>query len=341
MKPLEEHDSATTSPSTLILARNDVEALLDMPSCIAAVEDAFRSLATGKTDRPGVLEAHVAEGSFHVKTASRTGRPARFAAKLNANFPSNRARFDLPTIQGIIALFDAECGRVLAVMDSIAITILRTAAATAVAARYLARPDARVVTICGCGAQSRAQLRALASVRALKEVRAYDLDRSRAEGFAKDMVRELAVDVSVARDLRAALATSDICVTCTPARGAFIHRDDIAPGTFIAAVGADSSAKQEIDPTLLAHATVVVDLLEQCAAIGDLHHALDAGAMARADVYAELGELAAGSKPGRTTSDEITIFDSTGTAIQDIAAAVLVYERATASGRGVLVALGA
>jgi ornithine cyclodeaminase/alanine dehydrogenase-like protein (mu-crystallin family) len=125
-----------------------------------------------------------------------------------------------------------------------------------------------------------------------------------------------------------------VCVTCTPARRAFLSRADVRAGTFVAAVGADSQGKQELEPALVASATLVVDLLEQCAEIGELQHALAAGLMKRTDVHAELADVVAGRRPGRTRADEITVFDSTGTALQDVAAAVVVYEKARATGRG-------
>jgi ornithine cyclodeaminase/alanine dehydrogenase-like protein (mu-crystallin family) len=137
-----------------------------------------------------------------------------------------------------------------------------------------------------------------------------------------------------------AVRDSDVCVTCTPARRAFLLRGHVKPGAFVAAVGADSADKQEIDPWLMAGSVVVVDVLEQCAAIGDLHHALEAGVLTRDRVHAELADLVSGRKPGRRSPDEITVFDSTGTALQDVAAAALVYEKAAAAGVGLSVALG-
>jgi alanine dehydrogenase len=321
---------------TVVLTRRDVVELLAMDDCIDAVERAFRLHAEGRTIPPGVLGAHVDGGGFHRKTA---GLPAAgrsyFAAKINANFPGNRERFKMPTIQGVIALFDVENGYLLALLDSAEITSVRTAAATAVAARYLAREDSTVVTVCGCGVQGRAQLRALVRVRPVRTVSAFDVDGSRAEEYAAEMTRELGIDVRTVHDLPDAVRESDICVTCTTSRGAILHRAEVPAGMFVAAVGADNPEKQEIDPALLAASTVVPDVLEQCATIGDLHHALDAGLMTHADVYAELGEIVAGRKRGRATDDEIIVFDSTGTALQDVAAAALVYERAVARGHGV------
>lgn len=327
--------------STLVIPREDVARLLRVPDCIAAVERAFASHARGETIPPGVLGVHVDGGGFHVKSAglldTAGGRPL-FAAKINANFPSNPAR-GLPTVRGVIALFDAADGRVLALLDSIEITGLRTAAATAVAAKYLA-PDTGAVTICGCGEQSRHQLRALACVRSITRVRALDVDAARACRFAVDMTAELGLEVRVVQTLDEAAGESGIWITCTPAPRWFLGRAHVAAGAFVAAVGADNPGKQEVEPELLASSAVVADVLEQCATIGDLHHAIDAGLMRREDVRAELADVVSGRRPGRVSPDEVVVFDSTGTALQDVAAAALVYERARSEGAGISVQLG-
>jgi len=327
---------------TLVLTRDEVARVLPMADCIDAVERAFRAHARGETIPPNVLSAHVEGGGFHVKAAGLRAavddRPV-LAAKVNANFPANPARYGLPTIQGVIALFDATDGRLLALLDSMEITSLRTAAATAVAARHLA-PDAATVTICGCGEQSRHQLRALACVRSIRRVRAFDIDRERARGFAAGMAEELGIEVKAVKTLEEAAGETSIWLTCTPARRWFLGRAHVAAGSFVAAVGADNPEKQEIEPELMAASAVIVDLLEQCVAIGDLHHAVAAGLMQRDDVRAELSDVVAGTRPGRTTPGEIVVFDSTGTALQDVAAAALVYQRARSRGAGQVVRFG-
>ena len=332
-----------TVGETLVITRADVARAVTMRECIEAVESAFSRHAQGETIAPGVLGAHVEGGGFHVKSAGLLdepgGRPV-FAAKVNANFPANPDRSGLPTIQGVIALFDASDGRVLALLDSGEITSLRTAAATAVAARYLAPDDARV-TICGCGEQARNQLRAIASVRALQQVMVLDVNVERARRFAAEMAGELDLDVTVIHDLADAADETTIWVTCTPARSWFLGRYHVAPGAFVAAVGADNPEKQEIEPELLAASGVVADVLEQCATIGDLHHAISGGVMSREQVRAELADVVSGRKAGRLRADEIIVFDSTGTALEDVAAAALVYQRALAMGTGLSVRLGA
>jgi ornithine cyclodeaminase/alanine dehydrogenase-like protein (mu-crystallin family) len=311
-----------------------VAAALDIGACITAVEDAFRAYADDRIFGPASLAVVTEGGSFHVKAAALPGERGYFAAKTNANFPDNPSKHRLPTIQGVVALCDTTTGRLLAVMDSIEITIQRTAAASAVAAKYLARPDSKVVTLCGCGAQAAAQIRALGLVLPLEHVLAFDVNRDRIPMLATELTRDAGLTVEAVDSLAAAVRRSDVVVTCTPSRLPFLRRDDVRPGTFIAAVGADSPVKSEIEPALMAAATVVVDVLAQCAESGDLHHAIEACVMTRADVHAELGEIVAGRKPGRRIRDEITLFDSTGTALQDVAAASLAYEGARAAGRG-------
>jgi alanine dehydrogenase len=322
---------------TLLLTRQDVAALLTIEESIAAVEHAFKLHGEGKTLAPGILGVHARDGGFHIKAGILELDRSYFAAKVNANFPENVKRFGLPLIQGVIVLCDCENGCPLAVMDSIEITIQRTGAATAVAAKYLARSNSKSAIICGCGNQGRISLRALTKVLAIERVWAYDRDEAQAQRFASELAEELGIEIEAVSDLETTVRQSDVCVTCTPSKQTFLKRDFIAPGTFIAAVGADSAAKQELEPALLSRNKIVVDVLEQCASIGELHHALDAGVMTNEDVYAELGEVIAGVKPGRTSSDEIIIFDSTGMALQDVVAAAAVYERALSKGAGTLI----
>jgi hypothetical protein len=192
------------SAATRILTRHEVAALLSLDECIAAVEHAFRLHSEGRALGPGVLGLHAAEGGFHIKAAGLPLARNYFAAKLNANFSGNPARHGLPTIQGVVVLADADTGEMLAVMDSIEITVLRTGAATAVAARRLARADSAVLTVAGCGNQGRVQLRALARVLPIRTVHAVDQDGERASRFAAELGAELAIDMRVAPNLSAA-----------------------------------------------------------------------------------------------------------------------------------------
>lgn len=313
---------------TLLLKRQEIAALLGIDECIAAVESVFKLQGEGKAPPPGVLGVHARDGGFHIKAGWLELARPYFAAKVNANFPNNVKRYELPLIQGLLILCDAENGYPLALMDSTEITIQRTGAATAVAAKYLARPGAKTAAICGCGNQGRISLRALARVFSLEHVSVYDADRAQAERFAHELATELGMKIEVASNPGSAVRRSDICVTCTPSKQFFLRRDDVAPGTFIAAVGADSPDKQELEPSLLDGNKLVVDILEQCATIGELHHALDAGVLTKERVHAELCEVVAGTKAGRESPEEVIIFDSTGMALQDVVAAAVVYEKA-------------
>jgi len=324
---------------TLILTRRDVAALLSIEECTDAVEHVFRLYGEGKTQAPGVLGVHAHDGGFHIKAGVLQLNRPYFAAKINANFPQNPKRLGLPTIQGVIVLSDADNGYPLAVIDSAQITGQRTAAATAVAAKYLARPESKTLTICGCGIQGRASLRALMRLFSFEQVFAYDVDSTRSQKFANDLSTELTIAIKAVDQLEGATLQSDICVTCTPSKQFYLKREHIAPGTFIAAVGADNAEKQELDPILLGRSKIVADIVEQCATIGELHHALDQKVIHKDQVHAELGEVVAGTKPGRTSTDEIIVFDSTGMALQDVVTSALVYEKAKQQGSGTTIDL--
>jgi len=320
--------------STLLFNRSEVQEFLSLAECIDAVEKVFHRQGEGKIPRSGILGVRTQSGGLHVKTACLSGAKKYIVAKLNTNFPQNYARFGKPTIQGVIVLYDADHGRLLAVLDSMEITIKRTAAATAVAAKYLARQNSSVATICGCGEQARAQLRALGLILSLQKVYAFDIDSSASLRLAAQLSRELPIDIEAIRSLSGAIRSSDVVVTCTPATEFFVHKEDVAPGTFIAAVGADDSHKNEIDPALLASAKVVADSLQQVCSIGDTHHAIAQCLMRKEDVYAELSEVVAGKKGGRINEADIIVFDSTGIAVEDAAAATVVYEKALIAGIG-------
>ena len=319
---------------TLLLSRSEVADLLSIEEYIAAVEQVFKLYGEGKTHPPGIWRCTRTIAVFTSKPGLLELDRSFFAAKINANFPQNAKRFGLPLIQGAVFLADAQNGYPLAIMDSMEITIRRTGAATAVAAKYLARPGSKSILICGCGNQGRVSIQALSKIFSLKHVFAYDIDSIQARRFANELSAELKIAVETTSDLGEAMKRSDICVTCTPSTQFFLKQDYVQPGTFLAAVGADSETKQELEPTLLAQHKTVVDILDQCASIGELHHAIASDLMSKQNVHAELGEVVAGIKPGRTSSDEIIIFDSTGMALQDVIAASTLYKKAVDKGIG-------
>jgi len=327
------HMNAKPPPALIVLSRKDLTALVSFGDYVDAVADAFRMHAEGRSVAPPPMHIPADGGGFHVKAGSLPIGPGYAAFKVNGNFPDNRVTHGLPTIQGAILLFDTSTGSPVALLDSIEITIKRTGAATAVAARYLARPESQVATIWGCGAQGRIQLGALRHALDVRRVFLIDKDAAAAEAFAAEIAGEgLDVDVPVKPHLAA--RASDVIVTCTSSHAHFLGPEDVRAGTFIAAVGADNPEKSEIDPALMARARVVTDLTEQCSYMGDLNHAIRAGTMQASDVHAELGELVAGRKPGRTEAHEITLFDGSGVGIQDVAASARAYELARKQGAG-------
>lgn len=310
-----------------LLSDDEVERLLDMKDCIEAVEAAFRARGHGMPAATAITGLELDDGTLHAKLGRLDGTRPYAVAKINANFPLNPERHRLPTIQGVLVLFDAGTGEVLAVMRSGMLTALRTAAATAVAARYLALADASTAAFVGCGVQASAHLRALLLVRPIKRVIAFDRDPAAMVRFASQARAAFGLSIEIAPDIRSAVAETHIVITSTTARRPLIADGDLSPGTFVGAVGADNETKHEIDPGLMRAAGVIVDDLDQCARLGDLHHALGAGAMELRDVRASLDRVVGGSIRGRQSDAEIIVFDSTGVAIEDVAAAAVIHER--------------
>jgi alanine dehydrogenase len=326
--------------ATIVLGARDVARYLTMRECIEALAGTLRAHEAGKSCGPASSGFALPRGSFHAKLAAieQDGR-VFVAVKANVNLPGNPVRHGRPTIQGALILLDGDDGRPLAIMDSIALTGLRTAAVAALAAEYLALPDSRAITIIGCGEQGEAQLRAMAAVRPLAAGFAVDINSAKAAAFAERLSVELGWRVEASTDLTASVAVSDICVTCTTSVSPLLFAEQLHPGLFVAAVGADNPAKQEIDAAALARSRVVVDSLTACAAGGDLSHAIRANVMTEQDIHGELSGVVAGRVPARTRRDQVFVFDSTGTALQDVSAAVIVYQRAVEAGAGVRVLL--
>jgi len=316
--------NAADPADLLLLGADELRRLLTPARCLAALEDAYRRLHAAPEDAGQSVGFPTTDGTFHIKAGLYPGSHAYLAAKLNANFPGNGAANGLPTIQGMILLADGTDGRPLAILQSGELTGLRTAAATALAAKHGARDDASRLAIVGCGAQARHQVRALMGVRPITRLDAIDRDAGRAEDLARWARDEHGLTATPADHVGAA----DIVVTCTTSTQPILSPDAVPAGCFVAAVGADNPEKQELDPALFGGARILVDDRDQCAKGGDLAHALRAGVVTTEDVAADLAQLAAGAVPGRTSPDQTVIFDSTGTGVQDVAASVAAYEAA-------------
>ena len=287
-----------------------VHSTLSMADAIAALRNTFLALDRGEIGASHSLGVTVPGGSFHVKACASAGT---FVAKVNANFPANPRERGLPTIQGVIAVFDAADGRLLALVDSPSITNLRTAATSALAIDHLAPAQAPTAAVIGCGVQGAANSRALAQVRPGACLLLYDVDGSKANALAAAL-RDEGVACNVASSLGEALRRSRVVVTCTPSTTPFVGGEDISPGTTIVALGADNERKVEIDPGLLRQARLVTDSTAQCLEIGELKQVPEAASR----VAGQIEDLAAGRiRP--TRDNEVVVFDSTGLAIEDLA----------------------
>jgi alanine dehydrogenase len=317
----------------ILLSGQNLRRLLRPQVAIAALREAYAALANHKEDQGRSLAFVVEGGSIHVKSGLLPGSHLAFAAKINVNLPNNLSKHRLPTIQGLVLLSDVRDGRPLAVMESMTLTGLRTAATTALAAGFGARAESETAAIIGCGTQASYQLEALRTVFPLRRVHVFDIDQKRADAFASE-ASTTACAVTSMPSVREAVQGADICVTCTTSKSAILGVDLDLRGCFIAAVGADNPEKQEIAPALMRQARLLVDDIEACAAGGDLHHALREGAVLKEQVHADLAELAAGRKRGRTSAGELVIFDSSGSGVQDVAAAWAAYSEAARSGIG-------
>jgi ornithine cyclodeaminase/alanine dehydrogenase-like protein (mu-crystallin family) len=321
-----------SAPPVLLLSRRELAALLTPRDYLGAAEAAFRALGERRANAPQPLHIAAPRGGFHAKGASFQAERSYVALKFNANFPGNPELTGMPTIQGAILLCDGENGALLSILDSVEVTLRRTAAASALAARLMARPISRTLMLCGCGVQALAHAEAMADSFPLEEILCWDRDVERAKALARHLCCTLPLHAAAAAELASAARRSDIIVTSTTATAPFLGVEHVRPGVFIAAVGADNSAKSEIAPSLFAAAAVVCDSASQCAAMGDLNHAIACGAVSLDHVRAELSEVVRGARLGRDKEDEIIVFDSTGLAAQDAAAAAFAYERALIAG---------
>lgn len=321
-------------PPITVLTETDLRALMPLDAAaVDCIEDAFRALATKPVAMPPVLRLDIPEhrGEVDVKTAYIPGLDS-FAIKISPGFFGNPA-IGLPSTNGMMVVLSAQTGLVQALLlDNGYLTDLRTAAAGAVAARHLARPDAAVAAILGGGMQAEMQLRALMLVRPLRAARIWARDTGRAGRLAARL--DLGIPVIATASIAEAVRGADVIVTTTPAEKPILHADLVAPGQHVTAMGSDAEHKNEIDPALAARATYVADRLSQTRRLGELHHAIAAGLVAPDAVFPELGQIVAGQVPGRTDARAITLADLTGMGIQDTAIAALALARAQAAGAG-------
>lgn len=320
-----------------ILTEADLRRIVPLDAdAVACVEDAFRALATRPVAMPPILRLDIPEhrGEVDVKTAYVPGLDG-FAIKISPGFFDN-PKLGLPSVNGLMVLLSARTGLVEALLlDNGYLTDVRTAAAGAVAAKHLARPDAAVAAVFGAGVQARLQLRALTLVRPIREARIWARRPDKAEGAAADLSTELGIPVRAVADGAEAVMGADIVVTTTPATEPVLRADWLSPGQHVTAMGSDAEHKNELEPAVIARAGLyVADSLSQTRRLGELHHAIAAGLLRPDAAFPELGAVVAGTAAGRMSDTQITVCDLTGTGVQDTAIATLARARAAAAGAG-------
>jgi ornithine cyclodeaminase/alanine dehydrogenase-like protein (mu-crystallin family) len=335
----------------LVLSEHDVHELLTLPECIAVMEDALASLGRGEVHNPlrQIVRGPGAVGMLGLMPAYRGGERPFYGLKEVCVFPGNPAR-GLDSHLGAVLLHDGETGELLAAMNASAITAIRTAAVSAVATKLLAREDAAVLAIVGTGVQGQMHAAAIPLVRPIREIRMFSRNARRAggppapvpPGQEQDRQARLSsttTTTTIAATAEECVRGADIIVTATSSREPVLRREWLSPGVHINAVGSSIAAARELDGATVAAAALFVDRCESMVnESGDYLFALQEGAIAGPEhIRAELGELLTGQAQGRRSPDEITLFKSLGLAIEDLASASFLYEKATRLGRGTVV----
>lgn len=320
------------NPKILYLNQRDIAKLINIKSVLSVVEEAFRHHGQGNVQMPPKMYLDFPEhnGDLRIMPVERSGLDVSGVKIVNVH-PDN-FQYDLPTVMATILLNSVDTGQPLAFMEAGLITDLRTGAAGAVAAKYLSRKDSKVVGIIGLGNQARTQLEALMLVRDIKTIKIYDKDLPTQELFMEWVKEKFGMPVFIGN--LEYVCDCDILVTTTPSRKPIVNMFWVNPGTHINAIGADAKGKQELDPLLLKHAKIVVDDWIQASHSGEINIPISTRWLSKADIYITLGEIVCGKNVGRENNEEITIFDSTGLAIQDLATATLVYKKAIEQGIG-------
>ncbi|UCB42306.1 MAG: ornithine cyclodeaminase family protein [Dehalococcoidales bacterium] len=308
---------------TLILSKNEMRGLLSMPEVIEVVEEAFRDWTQGKGNMPPKAYLSVDQGDFRAMPVYLPG----VAGLKWVNVHTANLSRGLPTVMAVWIHNDPETGYPLAVMDATDITAYRTGATAAIASKYLARQDSHTLGIIGAGRQAYTQIQAHAELFEIHRINVFDLSETTAEKLMQSFP-----EYSPRKSTLEEATTSDIVCTLTPSREALLKKEWVQPGTHINAIGADAEGKEELEPSILKEAMVVVDDIRQAAAAGEINMPITRGQFTVDNVYATLGDIVTGKKQGRIDPEAISVFDSTGVAIEDAAVARLVYEKARHAG---------
>lgn len=321
---------------TLLLNKDQVRQLISMKQVIGAVEDAYKAYSSDQVEQPDYIGIRLPAGRGEVDFKLSYDKRAEFISMKahSGGFTRNPEQHGVPNSMGTIMLFDARSCALVCVMDGSLLTGLRTGAAGAVSVKALARPNGRIVASIGTGAQARMQIRAIREIMQIEEIHAWSRTPSALSDYKTDIEREYAIPVIISPSKKDAVEKADIVITTTRGKGDLVQADWVKPGTHIIAIGTDQLGKQELHPELFRNAKTVVDSIRQCTQKGETWHPLQENIITQDDIHGEIGEVLLGLKPGRTSDDEITIFDSTGMAIQDNTTARTIFESARAANVG-------
>jgi len=321
------------SVRTLILTGKQVKKLLDMKDVLGAVENAFKHKGLDKVQMPPKVYLFYSKFDGDLRTMPSYVEDMDVSAVKIVNVhPQNQKNYGMRTVMAVLVLVNPHTGAPLAFMDATHITDMRTGAASGIASKYLARPNPKILGIIGAGNQAKTQMLALITQYGhFDEVRIFDMYPEKTKSLVREFRRHYKDKVGKFKgvaDAKAAVVDSDIVVTCTSSRAPIVHDEWVKPGTHINCIGADAPGKQEMDPKILKRAFLVIDDWEQASHSGEINVPLSKGELTKDDVNAEIGRIVAGLKPGRNDDQQVTVFCSTGLAVQDCLTAKLAYDAA-------------
>lgn len=312
------------NPSTYLIDRKTIEKVFSMKDYVSTVEDVFKEYGKGNVHMPPKVYLDFNKGDLRCMPTYIPSMNIAGVKNVNVH-PNNK---NLPSVMATITLINPETGFPLAIMDGTHITNMRTGAAGGVAAKYLAKEDTKIVAFIGAGVQAKTQLEALLVAKPkIQNVRIYDPSSERSVEFGMHILDNYDCFMGYEGSVEDAVANADIIVTTTPVRKPIVKEDYVSKGVHINAIGADAEGKQELDVGILKKADIVIDNWEQASHSGEINFAVSQRIITQEDIYANIGEIVTGKKPGRKSLDQITIFDSTGLAIQDISCANEIYRR--------------
>jgi alanine dehydrogenase len=320
---------------TILLNQSQISGLLTMREVIESVETAYKVHAERKVQMPAkkYLFYKKFKGDLRIMPCFIRGMDESGVKNVNVH-PDNPRKFGLPTVMAMIELVDPQTGFPISVMDGTWITNMRTGAAAGVATKYLARDNSEILGLVGAGVQATTGLEAINEVMDIKEVRVSCRTCQTRENFAKEASEKYGIEVKAVDTIKEAVKGADVLLTTTPARESVVKSKWVDDGTHINAMGADAPGKQELDSHVLQKAKIIIDCWEQASHSGEINIPVHEGLVRRSDIQGKIGDVITGSVPGRTSDDEITVFDSTGLAVQDIVTAWNVYEKALKQGIG-------